>query len=269
MFVRQVNPVHMIVCVLVCVSGLSADADNASQGVLDDAVSGWRRIKQKLSPATGIVTEELETVTTDAKNPSPKREIVSKKSIQFWLTDDSSKATIDSFDQSGKWSDRLVVGTNPEYAYKAAQKTKDGPYFVTECGVDKEKYDHIRSTLQLGLLIHLEHAYSDDSDWESLLEIIKRDSFKLISTREVVENGHNYIEIKFEVMPAQPVAKRDPVLREVTLVVDPAADWRVVKSSTNRGKRETSMEVNYQADGVCQDMCGGTWTKQLNGDGPS
>ena len=232
---------------------LSVAADTPN-GVPEEAVRGWLRIEQSLSPPiSGSWMETFESAVADPKNPGAVKRSVTKRENKFWITEDAKKTVQELYDTSRKWYGRRVVGVNPDYAFIAGQKVQDGPYVLRESHRDQPGIDHLASTMvELGCVqLPIESPVSG----ETLIQTVKRDDFKLISSRELTEAGHKYFEIKFEVMVKVPAKNQDnpPEKLTSTVVLDPAANWHVVKSSSSRKDLDWNMEVHYAPDGTVSD----------------
>ena len=80
---------------------------------------------------------------------------------------------------------------------------------------------------------------------DSLPDIVTRDSFKLLGARHVEIDGRKYVEFQVSFIAGAGTIFDQKTPVRCTIVVDPAADWRVVRTSGEQGGQSETMEVSY------------------------
>lgn len=251
----------VLLCVQCC-SALSSDASD-SREELEKAIDGWKQIWTSMLPTTATATTVGEGEITDRNDPDFGKKNVIKYVYKFWLTDKSKKIVIDVFDEAGKWQKRRVTGSNPDYGFVAQQATENGPYYLTECVRDRQPFDHVNQVLS-AFLIKLLAPISMGTEMEPLPEIVNRKGFRLIGTSKVEIDGHSYIQfqIAFEPGDVGPDDHKIPV--SCRIVVDPAMNWRVVRTTTENDGQSVTMNVEYGRGDGANGLQKVTWDRKFS-----
>ena len=139
---------------------------------------------------------------------------------------------------------RQVIASNPEYGFSAHQTIENGPYFITSClrrpaAARPGERRAARANLQLV-----------GADWGLIREGLApryRHSRQLqtAGARHVEIDGRKYVEFQVSFIAGAGTIFDQKTPVRCTIVVDPAADWRVVRTSGEQGGQSETMEVSY------------------------
>jgi hypothetical protein len=239
----------------------SADTDDG-RAMLEKAVNGWKHLLTSTSPITATATTVSEAAMTDRNDPGYGKKNVTKYSYTFLSSEKSKKVIVDVFDGSEKWQRRVVVGSNPEYGFRANQIIENGPYFISECIRDQKPYDHVNAFLN-AFFVKLLAPVSVCAVEELLPDIVARDSFKLLGAQRIEKDNHSYVELRFSFLPIDTGPRDDKTPISCTFIVDPAADWRAV-SAFEEGRGVTiATEIIYDGGEVSDGLRKVTWDRTL------
>ena len=235
--------------------GLSAETVD-SHGLLSNAIEGWKRIESSMLPLTATARTDSEGESIDPKDPNFGKRQSIKYGWEFAVTETSKKVSLDIFDEAGTWKRRRVTGSNPDYGFTANQLTESGAYFLSECGRGPRQLEHVNGSLS-AFSIGLFAPIGVGGEVEPLTELVKRDTFKLLGAREVEDDGRTFVE--FQVTFAADDGKGIAIPVTSVITVDPAAGWRVIRSTSEKTGQTTVMEVEYGGRGAFDDLRKVTW----------
>jgi hypothetical protein len=219
------------------------------------AVAGWERLRQS-APTQASQNRKYRFKTTDGK------EVNVTQRIQYWLSDRAMKLCVDSYEPSGKWKDRRVFCVNTDYAFVAEQPVQGARYFLKKYGRDQATIDQVKTSIVLRIY-YLEIPYHVQMDPRTLPEVFASGDVELISCRESQPVGSNLVEVQYNFKPSGVPARQDPSIRRSIDILDPNADWRVVKSTqtSEQGKYELDISYAPNQDGrwvMAKSVCRGT-----------
>ena len=173
----------------------------------------------------------------------------------FTVNGQSGKVATDVYaEKSGRWqwSKRTVCGINSGYSFVAIQTTKDGPYFTQECGADAATRQHVRLKALAAGLRSAALPLAVNLDGRSLPELVASKGFELVACRDETEKGRDLVEAEFSFKPAGEDLVGGTGVRKCVVLLDPAADWHVVKCTTkaarmdtNQGEMVSTTELTY------------------------
>jgi hypothetical protein len=212
-----------------------------------NAIAGWQRLQQPLSLVFGSATRTVKIASKNPADPAYKIPKVRNVEERFWIQDGSAKLSYDMRDYSGA-KVSAVIGMNPDYVFLARQPDGGGSYYVKTCGRGQQAIDETKMRLDAFGLADLRRPYGIDSDRRSLAEIFKSQGFELLSCKEITSAGRKLVELHFNFKPDGTSPKQDPSIRRSIIVLDPDADWRLVKSATTCNQTVSELELSYSTD---------------------
>ncbi|MBX3413349.1 MAG: hypothetical protein KF708_11720 [Pirellulales bacterium] len=238
---------------MVSFAGVASGQDALEASFKSEAPLGWQALEGKISRLSGSFVEVSDTIPNKG-NSSKHRPI--KVVVEFHISPDAKKVVTDFWDESGKWESRRVHGMNPDYAFKAAQTVQGGDYYITECGNGKTRDDIENIILFAGINL-VRSSFGIESDVRTLQEIVQSEGFKILKCTSVPHEGRELVQVKCQFNPIGLAAEQHPGPTTATLLLDPDAHWRVVRSESQYVRRDgqsvsSDMEVTY-SDGAAEE----------------
>ncbi len=234
-----------------------AKEDSAQIRFEREAVAGWERIEKSMEPIVGSV---IVTAESHGRGNASVCRSVSKTKV--WIIRGAEKLQEDLYDGRGKWLERTVICINPDYSFAVRQDIQAGPFRIMAFGRTHPMIDNIRSAIDALGLSWFRSPYGIESDIRPLPKILKSKYFRLIRCSDIQINGRQLVEVEFAFKQDESEHSgmfssngEDQSSRMATVLLDPAADWRVVRSTTKRKGGESRMELIYnQKSGVPGDV---------------
>ncbi len=233
-------------------STVAADSDSARERFDKEAAAGWQRLRESISPVIGSLTRsyEAESLDKDRKDPTRGQSVVEKNNIQFWLQDGLAKMVLDR-QISGSPFVRRVFGVNSDYAFIADEAQQNGAYYLTECGQSGANLSHVNLGIDSLVRMQLQSPYGVGFEFQTLIEIVKSHEFQILRCQEREEMAHGLcVEVEFTFRPTERMAAalKSTSMRAMILL-DPSANWRVVRSTAKSDDGEIRTEITYSANG--------------------
>lgn len=221
----------------------AAPANNvaADAATLKAAANGWDGMSLRMRSAVGQVDwfQDLRS-----RNKEKYQDFYVSEKVQFWITEREGKVIVDVYDRSNKWEHRYVGCYNAEYAFVAAQYEKGGAYILTEYGRDSAILDRLRGYV-LGYVPGLKSSHDLHYESRTLSQIVGSPDFSLLSSADVRVGGRSLKQIAFSFFRTEKGGPDSRSVRRCELLVDPSANWRIVKSVFHDGIWDTTAETSY------------------------
>jgi hypothetical protein len=227
-----------------------ADDDYARSRFKTEAQAGWARMEESMTAIVGSLVG-----TSESYDPKDSKTLKGNDKTKIWIAHGATKVQVEMYDNSGKSFQRTVFCINPDYAFALKQDIQDGPYQLEACGQDLPVIDQIQRGINAMGLWRLRIPYSIESDIRPLPDIVKSKNYQLIRCTEKQDGDRKLIEVEFNFKQDESIHSgmfasngQDRSLRVTKVLLDPEADWRVVRSATKRAGGESKMEVTYHQE---------------------
>lgn len=194
-----------------------------------DAIPGWARLKQSMQCYSGSVTwiSLLDTTGTDTEEL--RRSLFCHDvGTLLWINGQAGKLDVDHYDISGKWLSRSISCFNPAYGFTRKQSAKGGDLSVASYGGDVDSVHKATVWINYYLVMATTVSHSGYGHLP-LTDLLKNDKCKVISCSDIVRDGRSLVQVELNYPPTEMGAVFDPSTRRTTVVLDPKADWRVLR----------------------------------------
>ncbi len=213
------------------------------------AIPAWRRLQKSMSSMSGIIewTAKLHQIA-----PVAKQIYIHKRTQYFLQQGVAGKIVVKNYDESGRWlPPAIVLCYNPEYAFEAQQNRLNGPFFITLFGKSEQTYRSCKRPIDVRLR-WATFPYRGSHYHPPLSDLIASPDCHILQDQGEYLSGLKVIKMRLLFTPKSPAEVFDSLdssVKEITLVLDPSADWRVLSDtirSSTIGVR--SVKASYVAN---------------------
>jgi len=201
-----------------------------------------------MAVVSGSATRTVTIEITNRQIPGYGKPRVRRVEEAFWVNGSAIKLFRDCRDYTGVRRIE-VIGINADYGFVAPRAGENGAYYVKTCGRDQRAMDDARFRLDAFGIADLRRPYGVDWSRRALSEMFKSDGFVLLGCKEFVEAGRKLVEVQFECKPDERFAEKEPSRRYHTeVVLEPRADWRLVRCTTRGNDVLAKLELSYSSN---------------------
>jgi hypothetical protein len=223
----------------------AADTSTCLNQLRSEAVPSWTKMRDSSRSFSGSMTWEWSTDIPPSERQKRGDPQYWLDTAQVWACDVAQKAIVNRVDKSGKWIGGRVYCFNPDYAFTQNFKTRNSDMTISKFGRDVNTVNSVKIELS-HYISWIEFPFRGAKN-APLTDIVNSADCQIVSCADVKRDSQVYRQISLTYAPVGPAAIVDPSRRSVTVILDPAAGWRVISDITTiRGEIYTT-EATYDS----------------------